>query len=72
MLWEPQTFRPKPGCRRIKAICGNDGSTSFASERAGAAKPKNILAAFALGPLVEGSTLPEATVRGEDEDEDDD
>jgi hypothetical protein len=37
-----------------------------------AAKPKNILAAFALGPLVDGGTLPEATVRGEDEEGDDD
>jgi hypothetical protein len=51
----------------IKAICGKDGSTSFASQHAGAATPKNILAAFALGPLVAGSTLPEATVRGDEE-----
>jgi cytochrome b involved in lipid metabolism len=58
------------GASLIKAICGLDGSSSFASEHAGAAKPKNILAAFALGPLASGSTLPEATVRGEDEDED--
>jgi hypothetical protein len=28
------------------------------------------MAAFALGPLASGTTLPEATVRGEDEDED--
>jgi Na+-transporting methylmalonyl-CoA/oxaloacetate decarboxylase beta subunit len=41
-------------------------------EHAGAAKPKNILAAFALGPLVAGSTLPEAQVQYEDEDEDED
>jgi cytochrome b involved in lipid metabolism len=60
------------GANLIKAICGKDGSTSFASQHAGAAKPKNILAAFALGPLASGSTLPEATVRGEDEDEEDD
>jgi cytochrome b involved in lipid metabolism len=60
------------GASLIKAICGKDGSTSFASQHAGAATPKNILAAFALGPLASGSTLPEATVRGEDEDEDDD
>jgi cytochrome b involved in lipid metabolism len=60
------------GANLIKAICGKDGSTSFASQHAGAAKPKNILAAFALGPLASGSTLPEATVRGEDEDEGDD
>ena len=58
------------GANLIKAICGKDGSSSFASEHAGASKPKNILAAFALGPLVAGSTLPEATVRGEDEDDD--
>lgn len=60
------------GASLIKAICGKDGSTSFASQHAGAAKPKNILAAFALGPLVAGGTLPEATVRGEDEEGDDD
>ena len=58
------------GANLIKAICGKDGSSSFASQHAGASKPKNILAAFALGPLVAGSTLPEATVRGEDEDDD--
>jgi cytochrome b involved in lipid metabolism len=57
------------GASLIKAICGLDGSTSFASEHAGAAKPKNILAAFALGPLASGTTLPEATVRGEEEGE---
>ena len=60
------------GANLIKAICGKDGSTSFASQHAGAAKPKNILAAFVLGPLVAGGTLPEATVRGEDEEGDDD
>jgi cytochrome b involved in lipid metabolism len=58
------------GASLIKAICGLDGSTLFTSEHAGAAKPKNILAAFALGPLVSGSTLPEATVRGEEGDDD--
>ena len=59
----------------IKAICGKDGSAAFAGQHAGAAKPKNILAAFALGPLVSGSVLPEAQVQydeDEDEDEDDD
>jgi cytochrome b involved in lipid metabolism len=60
------------GANLIKAICGKDGSTSFASQHAGAAKPKNILAAFALGPLATGSKLPEATVRGEEEDEEGD
>jgi cytochrome b involved in lipid metabolism len=60
------------GANLIKAICGKDGSSSFASQHAGASKPNNILAAFALGPLVSGSTLPEATVRGEDEEGDDD
>jgi cytochrome b involved in lipid metabolism len=60
------------GASLIKAICGKDGSTSFASQHAGAAKPKNILAAFALGPLASGGTLPEATVRGEEEDEEGD
>jgi cytochrome b involved in lipid metabolism len=60
------------GANLIKAICGKDGSAAFAGEHAGAAKPKNILAAFALGPLVAGSTLPEAQVQYEDEDEDED
>jgi cytochrome b involved in lipid metabolism len=59
------------GANLIKAICGKDGSAAFAGEHAGAAKPKNILAAFALGPLVAGGTLPEAQVQyEEDEDED--
>jgi cytochrome b involved in lipid metabolism len=59
------------GAALIKAICGLDGSAAFAGEHAGAAKPKNILAAFALGPLVAGSKLPEAQVQyDEDEDED--
>ncbi len=60
------------GANLIKAICGKDGSAAFSSQHAGASKPKNILAAFALGPLVAGSSLPEATVRGEDEESDDD
>ena len=59
------------GANLIKAICGKDGSAAFAGEHAGASKPKNILAAFALGPLVAGATLPEAQVQyDEDEDED--
>ena len=57
------------GANLIKAICGKDGSSSFASQHAGASKPKNILAAFDLGPLVAGGTLPEATVRGEEDDD---
>jgi cytochrome b involved in lipid metabolism len=61
------------GANLIKAICGKDGSAAFAGEHAGAAKPKNILAAFALGPLVAGETLPEAQVQyDEDEDEEGD
>ena len=57
----------------IKAICGRDGSAAFAGEHAGAATPKNILAAFALGPLVAGSKLPKAQVQyDEDEEEDED
>ncbi len=61
------------GASLIKAICGKDGSAAFGGQHAGASKPKNILAAFALGPLVAGSTLPEAKVQyEEDEDEDDD
>jgi hypothetical protein len=34
------------GAALIKAICGLDGSAAFAGEHAGAATPKNILAAF--------------------------
>jgi cytochrome b involved in lipid metabolism len=60
------------GASLIKAICGKDGSSSFDSQHAGAAKPKNILAVFALGPLASGSKLPKATVRGEEEDEEGD
>jgi cytochrome b involved in lipid metabolism len=60
------------GAALIKAICGKDGSASFGGQHAGASKPNNILAAFALGPLVDGGTLPEATVRGEEEDEEGD
>jgi cytochrome b involved in lipid metabolism len=59
------------GASLLKAICGKDGSASFAGQHAGASKPNNILAAFALGPLVDGGTLPEATVRGEEEGDDD-
>jgi hypothetical protein len=58
------------GANLIKAICGKDGTSSFSGQHAGASKPNNILAAFALGPLVSGSNLPEATVRGEEEDDD--
>ncbi|MFM1995405.1 MAG: hypothetical protein RLZZ610_922 [Actinomycetota bacterium] len=60
------------GANLIKAICGKDGSAAFTGQHAGASKPNNVLAAFALGPLVAGSYLPEATVRGEEEGEDDD
>lgn len=61
------------GANLIRATCGKDGSAAFAGEHAGAAKPKNILAAFALGPLVAGATLPEAQVQyDEDEDEEGD
>ena len=58
------------GANLIKAICGKDGTSSFSGQHAGAPKPNNILAAFALGPLVSGSTLPQATVRGEEGDDD--
>lgn len=59
------------GANLIKAICGKDGSASFAGQHGSASKPNNVLAAFALGPLVSGGTLPEATVRGDDEGDDD-
>ena len=61
----------KGGAAVLTAICGKDGSASFAGQHAGASKPNNILAAFALGQLVDGGTLPEATVRGEEEGDDD-
>jgi cytochrome b involved in lipid metabolism len=57
------------GARVIKAICGKDGSASFAGQQGSANKPNNVLAGFLLGPLVSGSTLPEATVRGDEEGE---
>ena len=53
----------------IKAICGKDGSASFAGQHGSASKPNNVLAAFVLGSLVSGGTLPEATVRGDEEGE---
>ena len=57
------------GASVIKAICGKDGSASFAGQHGSASKPNNVLASFLVGPLVAGSTLPEATVRGEEEGE---
>lgn len=59
------------GASFIKAICGKDGSASFAGQHGSASKPNNVLAAFALGPLVSGGTLPVATVQGDDEEGDD-
>ena len=59
------------GASVIKAICGKDGSASFAGQHGSAGKPNNVLASFLLGPLVAGSSLPEATVRGEEEGDDD-
>jgi cytochrome b involved in lipid metabolism len=58
------------GASVINAICGKDGSASFAGQHGSAGKPNNVLASFLLGPLIAGSTLPEATVQGEDEYED--
>lgn len=52
------------GATVIKAICGKDGSAAFAGQHASASKPNNVLAAFLLGPLVSGGTLPNATVSG--------
>lgn len=57
------------GATVIKAICGKDGSASFAGQHGSASKPNNVLAAFVLGSLVSGGTLPEATVRGDEEGE---
>jgi cytochrome b involved in lipid metabolism len=62
------------GASVIKAICGKDGSSSFAGQHGSASKPNNVLAAFLLGPLVAGGSLPAATVQGdekEDEEEGD-
>lgn len=59
------------GASFIKAICGKDGSASFAGQHGSASKPNNVLAALALGPLVSGGTLPVATVQGDDEEGDD-
>ena len=60
------------GASLIKAICGKDGSSSFAGQHGSASKPNNVLAGFLLGPLVSGGSLPTATVQGEDEEGDDD
>ena len=60
------------GASLIKAICGKDGSSSFAGQHGSASKPNNVLAAFLLGPLVSGGSLPTATVQGEDGEGDDD
>jgi cytochrome b involved in lipid metabolism len=59
------------GAALINAICGQDGSAAFSGQHAGASKPGNILAAFALGPLAGTSTLPEAQVQYEEEEDDD-
>jgi cytochrome b involved in lipid metabolism len=56
------------GASVIKAICGKDGSASFSGQHASASKPNNVLAAFLLGPLVSGGSLPTATVQGDDEE----
>jgi cytochrome b involved in lipid metabolism len=53
------------GASLIKAICGKDGTSSFAGQHGSASKPNNVLAAFLLGPLVAGRSLPTATVQGE-------
>jgi cytochrome b involved in lipid metabolism len=57
------------GADLINAICGKDGSAAFSGEHAGASKPESILAAFALGPLAGNSTLPEAQVQYEEDDD---
>ena len=57
------------GAALINAICGQDGSAAFSGQHAGASKPANVLAAFALGPLVGTSTLPNAQVSGEESEE---
>jgi cytochrome b involved in lipid metabolism len=56
------------GASLIKAICGKDGSAAFAGQHASASKPNNVLAAFALGPLASGGTLPDAPVGGGEEE----
>jgi cytochrome b involved in lipid metabolism len=62
-------FEHPGGADLINAICGKDGSAAFAGEHAGQQKPENILAAFALGPLAGSSTLPEAVVQYEEDDD---
>jgi cytochrome b involved in lipid metabolism len=57
------------GAALINAICGQDGYAAFSGQHAGASKPANVLAAFALGPLVGTSTLPNAQVSGEESEE---
>ena len=50
------------------SVAEGGGANAVASD----ARRSAATAAFALGPLVAGSTLPEATVRGEEEDEEGD
>ena len=67
-------FAHPGGASLIQAICGKDGSVAFSGQHAGAPKPESTLAAFALGALLPGATLPDAQVtpggEGEDEGED--
>lgn len=63
---------PPGGATVIKAICGKDGSASFAGQHGSASKPNNTLEAFLLGPLVSSGSLPSATVRGGEEGEEGD
>jgi cytochrome b involved in lipid metabolism len=60
------------GATVIKAICGKDGSAAFTGQHGSASRPNNTLAAFALGSLVTGGSLPQATVRGGEEGEEGD
>ena len=59
------------GSTVIKAICGKDGSAAFSGQHGSASKPNNTLAAFVLGSLVTGGSLPQATVRGGEEGDND-
>jgi cytochrome b involved in lipid metabolism len=58
----------KGGASVLTAICGKDGTKAFSGQHSGAPKPNNVLAAFALGPLASGGTLPDAPVGGGEEE----
>jgi cytochrome b involved in lipid metabolism len=60
------------GASFIEAICGFDGTASFKAQHASASMPNDVLAGFAIGPLVSGDKVSEAPTGEEGEEGDDD